>query len=808
MGKTIQVYGFPSDVSADAVKVFLESYTGDGTVYALKVRQTNLNSRAFAVVQFTTAHITDFVASMINQRLYYGNSYLKVRDMERDIVPKPKASMHTLEVTAMNMGCQVSNERFFVLWKCNNVLVKFGFLSRKVEFFLRHCNVEYKLEFSFGNIWQIQLRRPRMLNTQFLVIQVLAAPRIYEKSSVSSGNIYEDPALNYFRDTPVDQWVRATDFTTSSFIGQSSAICLELPNSCELPCIREHFHCFKENEGQFFLEAGFSYSCSLDLVPVVVPPLGLQVPYNILFKVNSLIQNGCLAGQTLDTTFFRLVHPQYVAIAHIERALETLYHLKECCYEPVKWLNEQYKRYGKLKNITDSPFVALDYGLVYIRRIQITPSKVYFCGPEAIVSNRVLRHYHELMDNFIRVSFVDEDWEKLRSTDLSPRTPSLGEDAQHTGIYSRILSVLRCGIAIGDKRFDFLAFSSSQLRDNSTWMFASENGITAAGIREWMGDFSHIRNVAKYAARLGQSFGSSTETLTVCRQEIQMIPDIEIEGNGLKFNFSDGIGKISEKFAKEVAAKCATNGSTPSAFQIRYGGFKGVVAVDPTSVVKLSLRDSMSKYTSLNSKLDVLSWSKFQPCFLNRQLITLLSTLGVKDQIFVKKQTEVINQLNMLLTDPVMAHQTLKIMSSREGVNVLKEMLFCGYKPDAEPFLSMMLQAFRASKLLDLRRKTRIFVPNGRSMMGCLDETGTLEYGQVFVQTSRANDKLVHSNCSVSGSELDLYNFIIVGKVLVAKNPCLHPGDVRILQAINVPDLHHLVDCVVFPQKGTRYDVF
>jgi RNA-dependent RNA polymerase len=45
---------------------------------------------------------------------------------------------------------------------------------------------------------------------------------------------------------------------------------------------------------------------------------------------------------------------------------------------------------------------------------------------------------------------------------------------------------------------------------------------------------------------------------------------------------------------------------------------------------------------------------------------------------------------------------------------------------------------------------------------------------------------------------------VIVGTVVVAKNPCLHPGDVRILEAVDVPELHDLVDCLVFPKKGER----
>ncbi|GKF30703.1 probable RNA-dependent RNA polymerase 1, partial [Tanacetum coccineum] len=85
--------------------------------------------------------------------------------------------------------------------------------------------------------------------------------------------------------------------------------------------------------------------------------------------------------------------------------------------------------------------------------------------------------------------------------------------------------------------------------------------------------------------------------------------------------------------------------------------------------------------------------------------------------------------------------------------------------------------------------------------MGCLDETRTLEYGEVFVQFSGVGKRPLSDDYSGFGSN----NFkIVLGKVVVAKNPCLHPGDVRVLKAVNVPALHHMVDCVVFPQKGQR----
>ncbi|CAL5430521.1 unnamed protein product [Camellia sinensis] len=318
-------------------------------------------------------------------------------------------------------------------------------------------------------------------------------------------------------------------------------------------------------------------------------------------------------------------------------------------------------------------------------------------------------------------------------------------------------------------------------------MFASRSGLTAADIRNWMGDFRQIRNVAKYAARLGQSFGSSTETLSVSRHEMEIIPDVEVVTRGIKYVFSDGIGKISADFGRRVAKKCGLKSSTTSAFQIRYGGYKGVVAVDPNSSMKLSLRMRMSKYESHNTKLDVLAWSKYQPCFLNRQLITLLSTLGVRDHIFEKKQREAIEELNTILTEPLMAQEALELMSPGENTNILKEMLLC---------------------VAGIRTKTRIFVPRGRSMMGCLDETRTLEYGQVFVQISGVGHRPFYDNSllMLGGCGSDQHNHIVEGKVVVAKNHCLHPGDVRVLSAVNVPALHHMVDCVVFPQQGMSAD--
>ncbi|RWR79567.1 RNA-dependent RNA polymerase 1 isoform X2 [Cinnamomum micranthum f. kanehirae] len=553
--------------------------------------------------------------------------------------------------------------------------------------------------------------------------------------------------------------------------------------ACELPDLCKDFIYFKENEGQFILVEGSSYCNSFDLVPIVTPGQNIQLPYSILFKINSLVQNGIIMGPTLNDEFFSLLNPCSANNQYIDHALE-----------------EQYRTFEMSGRLPNLPVVSLDPGLVYIHRVQVTPTKVYFSGPEVNSSNRVLRQFSDDLENFIRISFVDEDWDNIQPMDLIQRTAPADVE-RHTSVYERILSTLRNGIVIGVKKFEFLAFSSSQLKENSAWMFASRSGLTAADIRKWMGNFSKIRNVAKYAARLGQSFGSSKETFTVMKNEIEGIPDIKTRDQ--KYIFSEGIGKISAAFAERVASLCGLS-STPSAFQIRYAGYKGVVACDPKSSYKLSLRDSMCKYKSENTTLDVLDWSKYRPCFLNRQVITLLSTLGVEDRVFEMKQQQVVHQLGKILKDPVKAQEALDVMYPGENSNVLKEMLRCGYRPKVEPYLSMMLQTLRASNLWELRTKTKIFVPDARLMLGCLDETRTLKYGQVFVNLSRVGRKRFydHGHDDDAAHEIQLDNsfvLFLLPKTLVSTLVI----SVCCSQSM-FPALHHMVDCIVFPQKGKR----
>lgn len=305
-------------------------------------------------------------------------------------------------------------------------------------------------------------------------------------------------------------------------------------------------------------------------------------------------------------------------------------------------------------------------------------------------SNRVIRHYHELSDRFLRVTFTDEGMLPLNPNALTlravPSTSTPSTSRQMTSVYRRVQTALTEGLIMCGRRYSFLAFSASQLKQKSAWFFAEDGATTVAGIKEWMGQFP-IRNPAKHAARMGLCFTSSYATVTMQPGEVD--EDLEdVTRNG--YNFSDGIGVITEDLALEVAEMLPlADRFAPSAYQIRYAGFKGVVAVWPPGpgqedrgTRRMSLRPSMRKFESTHTVLEVVSWTKFQPAFLNRQIITLLTTLGVPDDAFWQLQEAMLGKLRRVLSDSDVAYEVVTNSCPEQG-STAGLMLGAGYWPSA-----------------------------------------------------------------------------------------------------------------------------
>ncbi|PPD72154.1 hypothetical protein GOBAR_DD30936 [Gossypium barbadense] len=780
---TLRLTHIPQTAVAKDLLDFFESKLGPDSVFAIEIStdRNNWKSRGFGRVQFAAPQAkSDALRLSRHDHLLF-----------------------KLDGGVLHAGFMSSDDCLRVLERWEGVRGWIMPERRRLEFWVWTDGECYKLDFLFDDIFETVGCCFDGSACNALLLRVRYAPRIYQK--VSGPNVaskFSTDRYHICKEKFDFLWVRTTDFSRIKSIGQSTSFYWEFNAGFSISDMSTYLPCYREDIQSPSLEARREFSSPSEIVPLVKFPSDSKLAYEILFQLNALVHTQKISIAAVDSDLIGIL-----SVLPVETAvmiLQKLRLLQSPCYNPVSFVKAKLPT-GKNFRIPLSVSERLkNHNVMSCRRALITPTKIYCLGPELETANYVVKNFVEYASDFMRVTFVEEDWSKLSANAISTGV-HLGVFSRpfKTKIYDRILYVLQNGIVIGDKRFEFLAFSASQLRSNSVWMFASNDEVKAEDIREWMGCFKKIRSISKCASRMGQLFSSSMPTLVVPVQDVEIIDDIEVKTDGINYCFSDGIGKISLPFARQVAEKCGLN-HIPSAFQIRYGGYKGVVAVDRNSFWKMSLRDSMLKFESKVRMLNVTKWSESMPCFLNREIVTLFSTLGIKDEVFERMQEEQLCLLGKMLTNREAALDTLQSLGGVNSKNILVEMLQF-YEPNVQPYLSMMLQAHYENLLSDLKSRCRIFVPKGRILIGCLDETGTLNYGQVYLCIKMKKAELECADQSYF-RKVDEETAIVIGKVVVTKNPCLHPGDVRVLEAVYEPQLEEkgLVDCLVFPQKGER----
>ena len=177
--------------------------------------------------------------------------------------------------------------------------------------------------------------------------------------------------------------------------------------------------------------------------------------------------------------------------------------------------------------------------------------------------------------------------------------------------------------------------------------------------------------------------------------------------------------------------------------------------------------------------------------FMNRQVITLLSQCGISDEVFLQLQEDHLHNLMETLT----SNSNACVELDKINIDIPFRSLYKnGVDLVSDPFFRSLLMVRYEEDLRSLLFKTRIPIPPslGRLLMGVADETGILLSGQIFIRYSSDVDK--------SDGEIST----VGGPVTVTKNPCFHPGDLRVFEAVDHVELHHMVDCIVFPIHGER----
>lgn len=187
----------------------------------------------------------------------------------------------------------------------------------------------------------------------------------------------------------------------------------------------------------------------------------------------------------------------------------------------------------------------LPRGMSYVRRVILTPSRTIYLKPYEHFDNRIIRKFG--IEYMMRVSIQDDNFSKLTYA------------VQYNSCRERIMKevvgdVLLNGIVIGSRKYELLAASTSQMREHGMWLYAEDtDGYTASKIRKWMGDFSSIKNVAKYMARMGQCLSSTETGVTILINDEDESDLEEITAQKGKYIFSDGIGIVSSSLAEEVS---------------------------------------------------------------------------------------------------------------------------------------------------------------------------------------------------------------------------------------------------------------
>lgn len=408
----------------------------------------------------------------------------------------------------------------------------------------------------------------------------------------------------------------------------------------------------------------------------------------------------------------------------------------------------------------------LSPGHILCHHVIITPSRMLLEGPYPTQSNRVIRHYQDhdpaFIERFLRVEFCDEDHLAYRW------------DREVDGswfVQRRVGGVLRNGFELAGRKFEFLAYSQSSLREHAVWFVSPfedpvEGHVNAESIRAGLGDFSDLLPTpSKYAARIAQAFTSTDPSVKIRRD--QWDEQAELGPH------TDGVGTISQELADKIwEEKCRAtdnlreNRVKPSAYQFRFLGYKGVVVVDSRlDGIKMRLRGSQCKFPVHNEEdaefeiagsfespilahLNRFVFTSHQfdaapdpLARLARPIIMVLEDRGIRKESFIDLQEDAKAKIFLAEDSLTKFRNLLKSQSLGNMFRVtfiLEQLYLLGldFKNDVDKkkkaiesaFLGRLLRCSMGHALREVKFRARIPVPNSYQLVGVADE------GQAYIR--------------------------------------------------------------------------
>ena len=236
-------------------------------------------------------------------------------------------------------------------------------------------------------------------------------------------------------------------------------------------------------------------------------------------------------------------------------------------------------------------------------------------------------------------------------------------------------------------------------------------------------------------------------------------------------------------------------------------GSKGMVAVDHNLTGSvICLRPSMIKFRVPNGQQHDIeiarAFDRPGACFLNRPLIMLLDGLGVPFCVFKKYQDDAVRVTEKAaksLKDAASLLDEHGLGTSYRISSILLNLDKLGITNlnDDEFYRGMIGYAIN-HVLRDLKNHARIPVPGAWTLVGVADTHRYLPPNTIFACVKPNNGERKY----------------LRGPVLISRSPCIHPGDVTIVEAIGAPPSgscfaeEPLTDTVVFSVRGGFFSLF
>ncbi|ORZ02227.1 RNA dependent RNA polymerase-domain-containing protein [Syncephalastrum racemosum] len=374
--------------------------------------------------------------------------------------------------------------------------------------------------------------------------------------------------------------------------------------------------------------------------------------------------------------------------------------------------------------------------------------------------------------------------------------------------------------------------------------------------------------ICKFASRMSLGYSNSIATLTFQPHEIQYIDDIYSGApGGEETCMTDGCGLISIAAMRKIMGAQHEN-ELPCAVQGRIGGAKGIWLVAPELDLNagdfIQIRKSQHKFKTglpqLDMSTDPLHYTFdlvknaicIYPSNLNTQFIQCMASGGVPTSAFLEILDEYLQRLAMVVTEnrnililrdwvartgsimrarwetedtekdiwreqPVdddyveclSTEEDMGASLQRQSTDYGKVNPYSGQPVGLHESTVRLMDAgfdlsnpYLAQKITNVFRdvmrsvvtKYKIEVTESCTVTCVPDPTGTLQEGEIFLQLSKRR----------TDEQTGLRAGLIMGDLLVTRNPCGLKSDVQKVKAVDCAGLRSYSDVLICSVKGRR----